>query len=245
MSERASSKTRDENVLHVLVRVDEQIDFMPGGSLAVPNGDEIVSVSNELARSGYYDLVVDTFDDHPADHGSFASQYPGSKPFSTRELNGINQVLWPDHCVHGTRGAEFHPDLDRSIVDHTVAKGQDKRVDSYSGFYENGRDASAELRAKHDFLGQSTGLADYIREQAESRTKQRIQVDVIGLALGYCVSLTAKDARSENYNGEPFQVRVIEDAVRAIISPEYGYDEQIRELKELGIEVIQSSEVLH
>ncbi len=232
-------------VLRALLRVDLKDDFMPWGSLPVKGGDEIVSVANALSRSGQYDLVVDIEDDHPKNHKSFASQHKGKKPFTDFvTLYGVKQQLWTDHCVNGTDGAKFHKDLDRSMVSKTIQKGQDARVDSYSGFYDNGRTAAPRFRKKYNFLGRSTGLAEYLRAEAEARGCDEIQIDVIGLALRYCVSFTAKDGRGETYKGKQFGVRVVEDGVRAIIFNDGEYEQELEDLRALGIEVIHSSQVL-
>lgn len=232
-------------VLRALLRVDLKNDFMPTGSLPVPGGDEVVPVANALSRSGYYDLVVDIEDDHGPKHKSFASRHKGKKPLvDVVTLYGVKQRLWTDHCVHGTKGAEFHPDLDRSMVSKTIQKGQDDRVDSYSGFYDNGRTAAPRFKKKYPFLGKSTGLAEYLRAEAERLGADEIQIDVIGLALRFCVSFTAKDGRSESYRGKQFTVRVIEDGVRAIIFNDGEYEEELDDLRALGIEVIHSNDVL-
>lgn len=232
-------------VLRALLRVDLKDDFMPWGSLPVKGGDEIVSVANALSRSAQYDLVVDIEDDHPKNHKSFASQHKGKKPFTDFvTLYGVKQQLWTDHCVNGTDGAKFHKDLDRSMVSKTIQKGQDARVDSYSGFYDNGRTAAPRFRKKYNFLGRSTGLAEYLRAEAEARGCDEIQIDVIGLALRYCVSFTAKDGRGETYKGKQFGVRVVEDGVRAIIFNDGEYEQELEDLRALGIEVIHSSQVL-
>lgn len=232
-------------VLRALLRVDLKDDFMPWGSLPVKGGDEIVTVANALSRSGQYDLVVDIEDDHPKNHKSFASQHKGKKPFTDFvTLYGVKQQLWTDHCVNGTDGAKFHKDLDRSMVAKTIQKGQDARVDSYSGFYDNGRTAAPRFRKKYDFLGRSTGLAEYLRAEAEARGCDEIQIDVIGLALRYCVSFTAKDGRGETYKGKQFGVRVVEDGVRAIIFNDGEYEQELADLRALGIEVIHSGDVL-
>lgn len=234
-----------KKLLRVLLRIDEQNDFMPGGALAVADGDQIVDVSNRLALSGYYDLVVDSMDDHPVDHGSFASQHDGKKPLADKvSLHGIDQQLWPDHCVSGTQGAEFHPKLDRSMVAMTIKKGQDKRVDSYSAFYDNGRHAKASDKKQNQFLGQSTGLADYLRQCAEEREATAIQIDIVGLALPFCVTYSAKDAREELYKGRPFDVRVIADGVKAIELQDGDFERSLADLKKSDIEIITSKDVL-
>jgi NAD+ synthase (glutamine-hydrolysing) len=231
-------------VLRALLRVDIKNDFMPTGSLPVKGGDEIVGTANALSRSGQYDLVIDIEDDHPKKHKSFASQHKGKTALKdVVTLYGVKQLLWTDHCVNGTDGAKFHPDLDRSMVSRTFQKGQDPRVDSYSGFYDNGRTAAPRFRKKYPFLGRSTGLAEYLRAEAERLGCDEIQIDVIGLALRFCVSFTAKDGRGEKYKGKQFSVRVIEDAVRAITFADGEYEQELKDLRGLGIEVIHSSEV--
>lgn len=240
----AKSKTPTKKVLRVLLRVDAaQNDFRPKGALAVPGGDEITDKLNELAASDYYDLVVDSQDEHPEDHGSFAEQHEGAAEYSVGVLNGVEQRFWPKHCVKGTKGWEFHPDFDQSRTIKVFPKGCDARVDSYSAFYDNGRSASDELKAKYPFLGQSTGLAEFLVAEAEKVGAEEIQVDVCGLALGYCVSYSAFDARRETYKGKQYTVRVIEDATRAIVFEAGDYERYIKELEAQGIEIIQSESV--
>lgn len=242
------SSATAKRVMRVLIRVDVQNDFCPGGNLPVPDGNLIVAAINKLSQLGkyygFYDLVVDTQDSHPENHGSFFTQHPGLAAFAQTTLNGVIQILWTVHCVVNTKGWEFHPDLDRSMVDKTVPKGQDARVDSYSGFYDNGRDAAAELKAQYPFLGQSTGLAEYIIAEAEKRNADEIVIDVCGLAFRFCVSYTAKDARSISYRGKQPRVRVILDATKPISFKEGDVEEEIEALKALGIEFVNSEQVL-
>ncbi|MBC8131081.1 MAG: bifunctional nicotinamidase/pyrazinamidase [Rhizobiaceae bacterium] len=172
-----------------LVLVDVQIDFCPGGALAVPDGDAVVPLCNALARR--FGTVVTTQDFHPAGHVSFASTH-GQEPFSEMVVEYGTQVLWPDHCVAGTRGAEFHPDLDLNLVQAILRKGFRAEIDSYSGFVEADQQTS-------------TGLAAYLRERGVRR------IFVAGLALDFCVAWTALDARAAG-----FEVVVLEDACRAI-----------------------------
>jgi nicotinamidase/pyrazinamidase len=160
-------------VMRALVLVDIQNDFLPGGALAVPNGDQVVPVANKLMKE--IDLVVATQDWHPADHGSFAANHPGRQPGDVIDLHGLRQVLWPVHCVQGTPGAEFAPGLDVSRIKRVFQKGTDPDIDSYSGFFDNGH-------------RRSTGLGDYLLEQHVS------QVLVMGLATDYCVKFTALDS---------------------------------------------------
>ena len=159
--------------MKTLLLIDLQNDFTPGGSLPVPQGDDVIAVANRLMPA--YDLIVATQDWHPADHGSFAANHPDKAPGDTITLGGLNQVLWPVHCVQNTPGAEFHPKLDRDGIHHVIQKGTDPAIDSYSGFFDNGH-------------RQATGLAELL--QARGATA----VDVMGLALDYCVKFTALDA---------------------------------------------------
>ena len=174
----------------VLIVVDVQNDFCPGGALAVPRGDEIVPIVNRLAAR--FRNVVLTQDWHPAGHFSFASTHPGKKPFETIAAPYGPQVLWPDHCVQGTPGAEFHRSLQIPHAALVVRKGMDRTIDSYSTFYENDRTTP-------------TGLIGYLRERGFSR------VFLAGLAFDFCVRYSAEDARREG-----FTVFVVEDACRGI-----------------------------
>ncbi len=237
-------KAKAKKVLRALLRVDIKKDFMPGGALAVTSGDEIITPVNALSRSGEYDLVIDIEDDHPPHHKSFAREHVGKNPFEFTRLYGVRQQLWPAHCVWQTDGNNFHPDLDRSMVVQTFQKGQDARVDSYSGFYDNGRNAAPSYLKRHKFLGKSTGLAEYLKAQAERLGCDEIQIDVVGVALRYCVSYTATDGRAEKYRGKKFKVRVVEDCVRAITFKDGEYEAELKRLRRLGIELIQSSDVL-
>lgn len=198
--------------MNALILVDIQNDFIPGGSLPVPLGNEIIKLVNELQDS--FDLVVATQDWHPNTHKSFATQHPGKKQFETISLHGLDQVLWPDHCVQGTKGAEFHGDLNMNKVEAVFRKGMNPDIDSYSGFYDNG-------------YKKSTGLAGYLRDHGVKK------VFVCGLAADYCVAYTAKDALKEN-----FETYVIEDATRAIDA--IGYSRIKDEIITSGGQYIQS-----
>jgi nicotinamidase/pyrazinamidase len=174
----------------VLLVVDVQKDFCPGGRLAVPRGDEVVPIVNRLAAK--FTNVVLTQDWHPPGHLSFASSHPGRQPFETIDVAYGAQVLWPDHCVQGTAGAEFREDL---LIPHAalvIRKGIRRAIDSYSAFYENDR-------------ATPTGLAGYLRERGLRR------VFLAGLAFDFCVRYSAEDARREG-----FEAIVIEDACRGI-----------------------------
>ncbi len=174
----------------VLIVVDVQNDFCPGGALAVPRGDEVVPIINRLAAR--FRHVVLTQDWHPAGHFSFASTHPDKKPFETITAPYGPQVLWPDHCVQGTPGAAFHPALQVLHAALVVRKGMDRAIDSYSAFYENDRTTP-------------TGLVGYLRERGFSR------IFLAGLAFDFCVRYSAEDARREG-----FEVFVVEDACRGI-----------------------------
>jgi nicotinamidase/pyrazinamidase len=173
-----------------LIVVDVQNDFCPGGALAVPKGDEVVRMINRLAS--HFENVVLTQDWHPPGHVSFASSYPGRKPFETIDLPYGKQVLWPDHCVQGSAGAAFHKDLDVTRAQLVIRKGFHRDIDSYSGFLEADRQTS-------------TGLAGFLKEKGYR------ELYVCGLATDFCVAWTALDARAAG-----FEVTVVEDACRAI-----------------------------
>lgn len=203
-----------------LLLIDLQNGFCPGGNLPVAGGDEIVPVANALMASGKYDLVVASQDWHPPGHGSFASSHPGKSPFEIGELSGKPQMLWPDHCVQGTQDAAFHPDLDVGHIDHVQRKGQNPAVDSYSAFRDNDRAAL-------------TGLTDYLKARDVS------EIDICGLATDYCVKFSALDA-VEMLPG--VKVRFVEDASRGI-DPE-GVKTAIAEMREKGIEIVRSADIL-
>lgn len=201
----------------VLVVVDVQYDFLPGGSLAVAGGDEIVPLVNTLAKR--FANVVFTQDWHPSDHISFASQHAGMAPFETIELAYGTQVLWPDHCVWGTHGADLSHDLDIPHAQLVIRKGYNRAVDSYSGFQEADR-------------ATRTGLAGYLRERGLET------VYVVGLATDFCVAWTALDARAEG-----FATVVVEDATRAI-DASGSLERAGRDMAAAGVTRIMSKEIL-
>ena len=174
----------------LLLVIDVQNDFCPGGALGVPGGDEVVAVINRLAPHFHHCVV--TQDWHPADHLSFASNHAGRQPFETVTLDYGEQVLWPDHCIQGSHGACFHRDLDRRGADLVLRKGFRRGIDSYSAFRENDK-------------ATPTGLAGYLRERGFAR------LFIAGLATDFCVAWTALDAVAEG-----FDTVLIEDACRAI-----------------------------
>jgi nicotinamidase/pyrazinamidase len=173
-----------------LIVVDVQNSFLPGGSLAVPAGDEVIPVVNRLAKN--FDNLVLTQDWHPPGHVSFASSHPGGTPFAVIRLPYGDQVLWPDHCVQGTEGARLARGLDLPHAQLVIRKGYHRDVDSYSGFFEADRKTT-------------TGLAGYLRERGITR------LFIAGLATDFCVAWSALDARQFG-----FEVCVVEDACRAI-----------------------------
>ncbi|MDO5703784.1 MAG: bifunctional nicotinamidase/pyrazinamidase [Paracoccus sp. (in: a-proteobacteria)] len=173
-----------------LIVIDMQVDFCPGGRLAVAGGDEIVPVINDLMAD--YDAVVLTQDWHPDDHASFASNHTGAAPFNVVQMPYGPQVLWPDHCIIGTEGAGFHPALAVDVADLVVRKGFRPQIDSYSSFFENDRTTP-------------TGLAGYLRDRGLS------DLTFVGLAHDFCVAWSAIDAARLG-----FRARVIEQAARAI-----------------------------
>ena len=176
--------------MEALVVIDVQNDFCPGGALAVAGGDEIVPIVNGLIAS--FDHVVLTQDWHPAGHSSFASSHPGQQPFETIAMTYGPQTLWPDHCVQGTRGADFHPDLVWTKAELIVRKGFRKAIDSYSAFYENDHETP-------------TGLGGYLKERGITK------LTMVGLATDFCVAFSALDARMHGLD-----VTVRMEACRAI-----------------------------
>lgn len=181
--------------MQALILVDIQHDFLPGGALAVPHGDEIIKVINRIQPA--YDLVVATQDWHPVGHKSFASVHAGRSPYDVVDLDGLEQVLWPDHCIQGTAGAQLSDQLAMHHVEAIFRKGTNPDIDSYSGFFDNGK-------------RKNTGLAGYLRDRSVTR------VAICGLAADYCVYYTAMDALQLGFDTE-----IIENAVRAIDADGY------------------------
>jgi len=204
-----------------LIVVDVQPDFLPGGALAVADGDAILAPLARLMRAKRFPLVVATQDWHPPGHVSFASSHPGRKPYDRIDVHGREQVLWPDHCVQGTPGAELAPSLPWESVSAVIRKGTDPAVDSYSGF-RNNWDARGERPP--------TGLAGYLREREIG------EVFVCGLARDYCVRWTAEDARDLG-----FETTIIWDLTRSV-DPS-GDDALREECVRLGIRLVESPDV--
>lgn len=195
-----------------LILVDLQVDFMPYGMLPVAEGDAIVPLANELM--GKYDLVVATQDWHPADHGSFAANHPWRKPGQVIELDGLQQVLWPIHCVQWSWGAELEARLNVEAIDRVFRKGTDPKVDSYSGFYDNGH-------------RRSTGMAKWLKAKDVDR------VDIMGLAADYCVKYTVLDAIAEG-----FATRLIKDGTRGVNLQPGDTEAAIQQMTAAGAELI-------
>lgn len=202
-----------------LLIVDVQNDFLPGGALAVTNGDEVVPVINQLQEQ--FNFIVATQDFHPADHGSFAANHEGTKPGELIKLSGLQQILWPVHCVQGSEGAEFHAELNPIKWTAIFQKGTNPEVDSYSGFFDNARRGD-------------TGLGDFLQNEGI------MNVFVTGLAQDYCVKYTALDAVSLG-----FKTYLITDATRAVnLSAEDG-EKALEEMKKAGVIIVESSAIIN
>jgi nicotinamidase/pyrazinamidase len=200
-----------------LIIVDVQNDFCPGGTLAVPEGDKIIPVINKI--SGKFKKVIGTQDWHPEGHMSFAVNHPGKKVYDVIEYKGIEQVLWPNHCVQGTPGAGFHPDLDTENIDLILRKGINPEIDSYSAFQENDKKTL-------------TGLEGYLK------TLNVKQTYFCGLALDYCVFYSAMDAKEIG-----FETYVVIDATKGIDSPEGNIDKSLAIMKKKGIKIVKSDDI--
>jgi nicotinamidase/pyrazinamidase len=202
---------------NALILVDLQNDFLPGGALAVPHGDEVIPLADELLRR--FDLVVATKDWHPPDHGSFAANYPGKKPGDRIILDGIEQILWPVHCVQNTKGAEFAPSFDTSVIAYVFHKGTERNIDSYSTFFDN-------AHRRH------TGLAHYLQ------TCGIKEIYLMGLALDYCVKYSALDARQLG-----LKTYIIVDGCRGIELEPGDIARAFDEMKQAGAVLLKSSEL--
>ncbi|MXR30795.1 bifunctional nicotinamidase/pyrazinamidase [Pseudomonas sp. PICF6] len=199
-----------------LVVIDVQNDFIPGGQLAVPGGDEIVPLINRLGRS--FRQVILAQDWHPAGHASFASSHPDKQPFDLIQLPYGEQKLWPDHCIQGTQGAALHPALDLPHVQLIIRKGCNPDIDSYSAFMEADRQTP-------------TGLTGYLKERGIDT------VYMVGLALDFCVMFSALDARAAGFNA-----LVVLDACRGI-DIDGSMEAAIRRMQQAGVALIESSAI--
>lgn len=204
--------------MKALIIVDLQNDFCPGGALEVKDGDQIIPVANALADQ--FDIVIATQDWHPATHGSFAANHPWRYPGQTIQLNGLDQILWPIHCVQHSFGSEFVKDFDTNKITKIFVKGTDPGIDSYSGFFDNGK-----LK--------STGLHDFLQEKGVT------ELYVMGLAQDYCVKYTVLDGVELGY-----KVFVIKDGTRPVnLEPEDG-EKAFQEMEQKGAILIESSEIV-
>lgn len=201
--------------MKALILVDLQHDFLPGGALAVPNADEVVPVANRLMPE--YELVIATQDWHPGDHLSFASQHPGRWAGEVVSVEGLDQILWPDHCIQETPGAQLALELNTAGVHHVIRKGTDRSIDSYSGFFDNGH-------------RKATGLGDYLKQRGVTA------VDVMGLATDYCVRFTALDAV-----GLGFETRLLTEGSRGVELTPGDCAAAIRQMKNAGVQIGETS----
>ena len=199
-----------------LILVDIQNDFLPGGALAVPDGDKVIEIANKLGKA--FDLVIKTQDWHPANHKSFAKNHD-LEIGTIIDLNGLSQFLWPVHCVQGSKGAEFSDALDSFKNEVIFQKGGDIEVDSYSGFFDNGK-------------RNATGLGDFLKE------KNIEEVFVMGLATDYCVKFTTLDALDLG-----FKTHLIIDGCRGVNITPGDVDTAVNNMQNAGAILVQSSEM--
>jgi nicotinamidase/pyrazinamidase len=204
--------------MKALIMVDLQNDFCRGGSLAVPDGDAIIPLANQL--QSFFELIIATQDWHPRDHISFASNHPRRKVGDLITVDEQLQVLWPDHCIQDSKGAAFHPELEVTRVNKIIQKGTDKKIDSYSAFFDN-----EHLR--------STGLADYLHEQGVK------DIYIMGLATDYCVHDSCMDAIKLGFN-----VYCIEDACRGVGLNEGDVARALQQMQTAGVKLITLKDVI-
>lgn len=203
--------------MDALLIVDVQNDFCPGGALEVPEGDTIIPTINKLSRA--FSNVVQTQDWHPEGHSSFASSHEKKEPFDSIKMPYGNQILWPDHCVQGSEGAKFHPDLETTASGLIIRKGFRKSIDSYSAFYENDNVTK-------------TGLTGYLKDR---------EIDtlyVVGLATDFCVKWSVLDGCYEGFN-----IFVVEDAVKGI-DMDGSVEKAWQEMEEAGAKRVSSQKLL-
>ncbi|TWT73880.1 bifunctional nicotinamidase/pyrazinamidase [Allorhodopirellula solitaria] len=203
--------------MNALILVDLQNDFLPGGALAVSRGDEVIKIANRLMPR--FDAVVATRDYHPPNHLSFASEHPGRSVGDCVNVDGLDQILWPVHCVEGTRGSDFSSELNTGLITKVFSKGIDRRRDSYSGFFDNGGIVS-------------TGLGEYLQRTGVS------EVYVMGLATDFCVRATATDAVRLGLT-----TYLIEDGCRGVDLHPGDCERAISELEQSGVHRVESRQV--
>jgi nicotinamidase/pyrazinamidase len=204
--------------MDALLVVDIQNDFLPGGALAVPDGDQVIPIANRLV--GFFSLILATQDWHPANHGSFAANHLNRHPGEVINLNGITQVLWPVHCVQGSSGAAFSAQLRTERFSKVFRKGIDPGIDSYSGFFDNGK-------------RRSTGLAEYLRDRRVN------QLFICGLATDYCVKFSALDGVDSG-----LRTHVIEDACRGVELNPGDSAAAIAEMRKAGVSIVESASLV-
>jgi nicotinamidase/pyrazinamidase len=200
-----------------LLVIDIQNDFLPGGALAVPDGDKVIPIANRLMER--FDLILATQDWHPANHGSFAANHPNCRPVETIDLNVTSQFLWPVHCVQGSPGAEFSPQLHTDRCAKVFRKGTDPGIDSYSSFFDNARK-------------RSTGLSDYLQDQKVN------ELFICGLATDYCVKYSVLDSTSLG-----IRTSVIADACRGVNLEPDDSATAVAEMRNAGALIIDSAEL--
>lgn len=201
--------------MNAFLVVDVQNDFLPGGALAVPDGDQVIPIVNRLVEC--FALVLATQDWHPANHGSFAANHPNRRPGEMIDLNGIRQILWPVHCVQGSPGAAFSAQLRTERFSNVFRKGVDPGIDSYSGFFDNGRK-------------RSTGLAEYLRDRNVD------ELFICGLATDYCVKFSSFDSI-----GSGIRTHVIEDACRGVDLKPGDSAAAIAAMRDAGVSIVEST----
>lgn len=204
--------------MKALLIIDVQYDFLPGGALAVREGDHIIPIINRLQEK--FDFIVATQDWHPADHGSFAANHEGKKPGDFIQLGNVEQVLWPVHCVQESQGAKFHEGLNQKEWKKIFKKGTNPFVDSYSGFFDNDR-------------RENTGLSQYLKEHDVE------EVYVTGLATDYCVKYTVLDAIKQG-----FEATLVNDATKAVNLLPLDFENALKDMTKAGAEVVHSTELL-
>jgi nicotinamidase/pyrazinamidase len=205
--------------MNALLVIDVQNDFLPGGALPVTDGDQVIPVINQIMQKHKFDRIVATQDWHPANHASFAASHPNKIPGELIELNGITQVLWPVHCVQGTPGAHFSANLRTDLFNKVFRKGTDPEIDSYSGFFDNGR-------------RRSTGLDDYLKDRHVDN------VFVCGLATDYCVKFTALDSVRAG-----FQTTLVAGACRGVDIQAGDSAAAINEMRAAGVSIAESHDL--
>lgn len=223
VSQGSTQPTRVSLCAHdALIVVDMQYDFMPGGALPVKEGDTIIAGINAMMQtfSAAQLPIVLTQDWHPRGHLSFASSHPGKQPYDPYEAPGLGPVLWPDHCVPGTHGAEFHRELKTELAEAIIRKGYHKTIDSYSGFLEN--DHKTE-----------TGLDGYLRSRGVKR------IFVCGLAMDYCVFFTASDGADKGY-----EVYYLLDLTKPVGSPPNSVEIALDTMRQKGVNIVDSGSIV-